>query len=244
MAALKCLACGQENKVGEESCTACSSSLNLKLCSSCEAVNGHTAERCHNCGAGFGPDRPRAGAVVRDPVLVIEQGPAGKSLPAIQQRNAQASTARTRRGRRAAVFWTLGIALATGGAYAYYELPGVPVAKGFIASAITPKSTPAPVVAPGPGFIRPPEGPAAEKPPQSPPKTAKAPAATTTPETSSPPPAPRRAQVTHTKAPEPGEAAAVAASAPAVSQAPIKKEMNPSADCPPGVAALGLCISK
>jgi hypothetical protein len=58
--------------------------------------------------------------------------------------------------------------------------------------------------------------------------------------------APRR-RVTHTKVPEPAEAAPVAApvaaSAAATTQAPIQKEMNPSS-CPPGVAALGLCISK
>src|SRR5688572_13236446 len=56
MASLKCLACGHNNKVGDESCASCSSSLNLRLCSACEAINANNAERCHSCGAQFGPE--------------------------------------------------------------------------------------------------------------------------------------------------------------------------------------------
>src|ERR1051326_5244790 len=50
MATLKCLACGHDNDVGDESC---SSSLNLKLRSACEAINANDAERCHSCNAQF-----------------------------------------------------------------------------------------------------------------------------------------------------------------------------------------------
>src|SRR4051794_38597797 len=56
MATLKCLACGHDNNVGDQSCSSCSScssSLNLKLCSACEAINAHDAERCHSCKAEF-----------------------------------------------------------------------------------------------------------------------------------------------------------------------------------------------
>src|ERR1051325_1119197 len=53
MATLKCLACGHDNDVGDESCSSCSSSLNLKLCSACEAINANDAERCHSCNAQF-----------------------------------------------------------------------------------------------------------------------------------------------------------------------------------------------
>src|SRR5262245_31488062 len=53
MATLKCLACGHDNNVGDESCSSCSSSLNLKLCSACEAINANSAERCHSCNAEF-----------------------------------------------------------------------------------------------------------------------------------------------------------------------------------------------
>ena len=53
MATLICLACGHDNNVDDESCSSCSSSLNLKLCSSCEAINDNSAERCHSCNAQF-----------------------------------------------------------------------------------------------------------------------------------------------------------------------------------------------
>jgi hypothetical protein len=53
MATLKCLACGHDNNVGDEWCSSCSSSLNLRLCSACEAINAHDAERCHGCNAEF-----------------------------------------------------------------------------------------------------------------------------------------------------------------------------------------------
>src|SRR3954464_16076452 len=53
MATLKCLACGHDNNVGDELCASCSSSLNLRLCSACEAINASDAERCHSCNAEF-----------------------------------------------------------------------------------------------------------------------------------------------------------------------------------------------
>lgn len=51
----KCIACGHSNTAGESSCQACGSSLDLKLCSSCEAINAIKAEHCHACGAKFAP---------------------------------------------------------------------------------------------------------------------------------------------------------------------------------------------
>lgn len=51
MGNMKCLACGHDNKVGEESCSACSAPLNLKVCGVCEAINAEDAARCANCGA-------------------------------------------------------------------------------------------------------------------------------------------------------------------------------------------------
>src|SRR6476620_11041804 len=50
MATLKCLACGHDNYVGDKSC---SSSLNLRLFSACEAINASDAERCHSWNAQF-----------------------------------------------------------------------------------------------------------------------------------------------------------------------------------------------
>jgi hypothetical protein len=52
MATLKCLACGQDNNAGEETCTSCSASLDLKLCSACDAIHPAGAGRCPNCGVG------------------------------------------------------------------------------------------------------------------------------------------------------------------------------------------------
>lgn len=49
MATINCLACGHENRGGEETCAACCASLRLKLCLNCEAINPEGAQRCHNC---------------------------------------------------------------------------------------------------------------------------------------------------------------------------------------------------
>jgi hypothetical protein len=81
MATLKCLACGHDNKVGDESCLSCSSSLNLKLCGACEAINANRAERCHSCGAAFNAPEPAAVPVLEDAVAFVELAPS-KSLPA------------------------------------------------------------------------------------------------------------------------------------------------------------------
>src|SRR5688500_12099506 len=71
MATLKCLACGQDNRVGEESCVRCSSSLNLRLCSGCEAINDHTADQCHSCGEAFAND-VSAPAPVEEPPAAMD----------------------------------------------------------------------------------------------------------------------------------------------------------------------------
>lgn len=81
MATLKCLACGHDNKVGDESCLSCSSSLNLKLCSACEAINANRAERCHSCGSAFIAREPAAVPVLEDAVAFVDLAPS-KWLPA------------------------------------------------------------------------------------------------------------------------------------------------------------------
>src|SRR4051812_17158808 len=58
--ARKCIACGNENASDVESCAACGSSLDLKLCPACEAINGATADRCHACGDVFVSDAREA----------------------------------------------------------------------------------------------------------------------------------------------------------------------------------------
>src|SRR5688572_21576419 len=56
MSALKCLACQHENKVEDKFCEACGSSLDLRFCPACEAVNGRGATRCHSCSAALPAD--------------------------------------------------------------------------------------------------------------------------------------------------------------------------------------------
>jgi ribosomal protein L40E len=56
MSALECLACRHDNKVGDKFCEACGSSLDLKLCPGCEAMNGRTATHCRSCAAELPAD--------------------------------------------------------------------------------------------------------------------------------------------------------------------------------------------
>lgn len=58
-AGVKCLACGYGNKSGESACSACGSSLDLRLCPACEAINASRAERCHACGTALHVAQPR-----------------------------------------------------------------------------------------------------------------------------------------------------------------------------------------
>ena len=104
MATLKCLACGHDNNVGDEWCSSCSSSLNLRLCSECEAINASDAERCHSCNAEFRiepevvtfeMDTPRSGDPVEQP------GPVGRTLPAVWRM--AADRARTPRSKSVVV---------------------------------------------------------------------------------------------------------------------------------------------
>ena len=233
-ATVKCLACGHDNKVGEAYCAQCSSSLNLKLCRACEAVNADTAARCHSCGAQF--DRRAAAAVA--------VAPDAKRLPAVH-RDEKKPQARSG-GARATVLWVV-TALAAGGAvfgYYRYEPLRMPVATGLIAAAVEPKPVPVPVepvavsvervaetVEPVsvPVVIRTPEP---ESLPQTPPVAVVAPAAAPV-----EPAIESQPRVTHTKAPDTRPASAGATGA-------KEAGTEPSAACPPGVAALGLCTRK
>ena len=57
MSALHCLACEHENPQGENFCQKCGSTLCLKLCKHCEAINEIKAPACHNCGIQFASPR-------------------------------------------------------------------------------------------------------------------------------------------------------------------------------------------
>lgn len=117
---VKCIACGHGNGAGELSCQACGSSLDLKLCASCEAINAMKAERCHACGAQF--------------MAPIN----GRMVPVAMTYTIDAPR---RRGRRAlALFGTLVIAGALVLAYRYY---GEALGRALQAMQ-TPPSSPAP----------------------------------------------------------------------------------------------------
>ena len=120
MATLKCLACGHDNNVGDEWCASCSSSLNLRLCSACEAINANDAERCHSCNAEFRMepevvtfemDAPPSGD------LVEQSPPAGRTLPAVWRM--ATDHARAPRWALAAALAALPLAL-TGLGYYFY----------------------------------------------------------------------------------------------------------------------------
>jgi hypothetical protein len=118
MATLKCLACGHDNNVGDEWCSSCSSSLNLRLCSECEAINASDAERCHSCNAEFR---------IEPEVVTFEMDapPAGgepveapfKTLPAVWR--LATGQARKPSGRSVALLAVLPL-LAAGVAYYYF----------------------------------------------------------------------------------------------------------------------------
>jgi hypothetical protein len=121
MATLKCLACGHDNSVGDESCSSCSSSLNLRLCSVCEAINANGAERCHSCNAEFGPEPEVATPLEADAPpeqgLAQEVPPVVKYLPAAWRMAAE--RARKRSAKYTAALWLVSVLAAGLGSYFY-----------------------------------------------------------------------------------------------------------------------------
>lgn len=221
MATLKCLACGHDNNVGDEWCSSCSSSLNLRLCSACEAINANDAERCHSCNAEFRME-PEVVTFEMDAPPSVEPveaaASAGKALPAVWR--LATDHARKRSFRSAAVLAVLPL-LAAGAAYYFYaasqpaQAPQV-AAKGEAAqkSGPTPEPEAAPKepVRPHTADVKPAQVPAVSGRITAP-RTAAAPARST------PPSEPKRtaAVVTHTRA-----AGAEASSRAAVADAPAK----------------------
>jgi len=208
MATLKCLACGHDNKVGDESCSSCSSSLNLKLCSACEAINAHSAERCHGCNADFRAEaeaaaleaepRPRGGELHEAPFVY-------KALPAAWR--AAAQEARKRSTRVTVGLWLLPLAALGLGYYSYGALQksdAVPAAQAARESRIPAKAEAAPREIARPQELARPQTVEVRQTPApavsgklAPPKSAPAPLARNTPV-----PEPRRvtSSVTHTRA--------------------------------------------
>src|SRR5262245_773421 len=140
MATLKCLACGHDNNVGDESCSSCSSSLNLKLCSACEAINANSAERCHSCNAQFRSE-PEAAPVLEaefvPPKDFAQEAPlVGRALPAVWRMAAEKAR---RSPKPAAALWLLPLA-AAGIAYYLYAVSEVPRKPEVGQKVVAPKS--------------------------------------------------------------------------------------------------------
>ena len=239
MATLKCLACGHDNKVGDESCTSCSSSLNLKLCSACEAINANSAERCHSCGAQFVAQAEVAAPPEVQVLSADEAVPRAKSLPAAWVRAAERITWRST--RRRAALWSLPLAAAAGLAgYYFYGMPeAIPQEKVLKqAPAMTPSPSAAEAAATSPKAA--PTALTQTATTARAAAVAPAPAASVVLPASVPAASPRRpVAVTHTR---PAAAAAgVVAEAPAVAVPPQTKPKDESSACAPAVVALGLC---
>ena len=195
MATLKCLACGHDNNVGDESCSSCSSSLNLKLCSACEAINANEADRCHSCNADFRMEPEVVTSELDTPSLrqpAAEAVAAEKALPAVWR---LATDQARRPSTRFAVALAVLSLLVIGAAYYFYASPQAPtqppaVPKAEAAQKAEPQRQPD--VAP-PGESAP-----------APTVSAKIvpPRAAATLSRSAPPPEPKRttAAVTHTRA--------------------------------------------
>lgn len=273
MATLKCLACGQDNKTGDESCTSCSSSLNLRLCSACEAINANSAPRCHSCGAQFSPEAEVTSSVEE---AGLEAPAYEKVLPSAWVTGAEQATRRDRRAT--AALWVVPVLAVAGATYYFY---GAPQAAPQAVAAVPPAPAAAAQIfaikAPPPEIRQPPTpkamavqtapAPVAEKRTAFEPKRALAPVTHTrnagveTPIKTIPAAAPvapavvsavtefppvlveQRSRVTHTKAG--ASDIAVAGSTPAVVETtmPGLAAKLEPAGCAPRVAALGLCKS-
>jgi hypothetical protein len=217
---LECLACGHENKPGDKFCAQCASSLDLKLCGSCEAMNANSDARCYKCGADLWAE-PRAPIPMQD-----------QSRPA---------------NRRSAVLFAVPIALLAGTVAFYFDGQTVPSDMGATSTIVAPAPEVRtagwdPVQSPHPAsntavsaksmsvsVAQPmPAGTVMERTVSSVTHTRAGPVATTVASSA----APSYSRVTHTKAP---------ARLPPEQSLDSREEQL--AGCAPGVAALGLCIN-
>jgi hypothetical protein len=97
--------------------------LNLRLCSVCEAINAHSAERCHSCNAEFRAEREVAAPLEAEAVphrVLAQQLPAvGKALPAVWR---MAADRANRRSTKFAAALSLVPLLGAGLAYYFYPV--------------------------------------------------------------------------------------------------------------------------
>ena len=220
-AVTKCLACGFGNKPGDLACAACGSSLHLKLCASCEAINASRAEQCHACGAAFAKPQEKKALAGLSPAVA-------KPAP--------------RRQQLVALILLPVVATLVLAYYVYRGTFWVEEARHANAPA-APKAPPAPQPASAPAPQKAPV--AAEAPAE--PKVARpivAPAKSIATE-SAPSPAPT-SRITHTRRQAP-ESVVTAPSAPAAVKSSVRPVSAPkptSETCTDPVAALGLCTKQ
>jgi|SRR4051812_11457037 hypothetical protein len=222
MATLKCLACGHDNNVGDEWCSSCSSSLNLRLCSACEAINASDAERCHSCNAEF---RIEPQAVTFDMEAAPSRAPveatasAGNPLPAVWR--LATDHARRRSPRLTAVLAVLPL-LAAGAAYFFFSAASLPAEAPHAVPKVEAARKSEPVAAPEAVPKEPARRQTADgKPAQAPAVSGRiiAPRTATVPAMSAVPSEPKRttAAVTHTRS-----TGAVASGSAAAADAPVR----------------------
>ena len=160
MALLKCLACGHENKPGDESCASCTTSLNVKLCGGCEAINASGAAKCYACGAELRAEAPKVKVEdkvepkIDDKIEVIEMERPARSFPS---KHVYAHTPGAAKVvRRVGVLVVLAVVFVAGGVASHFWYrngaassagPSHTV-QGKVAMPVEPKVAPAPVVAP------------------------------------------------------------------------------------------------
>jgi hypothetical protein len=77
---VKCIACHKSNNLDDRFCAACGSSLDLKLCHACEAINNPVADHCHNCGKSLS-DEPVAAVAPTAPQTVVQAALVVESPP-------------------------------------------------------------------------------------------------------------------------------------------------------------------
>lgn len=232
MVTLECFACGHENKPGAMSCAVCSTSLNLKLCVACEAVNALGAERCHDCGAPLveGLQVQEAPVPVQVAERLFKEMPRIRLLPLQQNSNPPVRTGRL------TSLWILSVALAAGAGYY------------FASRAQWSVSAPGPTEIASHPEARAEAPSAAEAGGDAPPLAAKTVSAKPAkPAAAQAAPAPTRAPaVTHTHATSSSIATAGTAAPAALVEEPAaaalkKPTNNQPATCAPAPAALGLC---
>ena len=156
MAPLKCLACGHENKPGDEACASCTTSLNVILCTACEAINAASASECHACGAQLKVHTAQAKAQEKleprfeETIEVIEMERPKRSFPSMHVHTLPKAA---KVARRAGALLVFGIVFVAGGvaSHLWYKNGSASsagptnTAQGLIAAPAEPKVAPAPV---------------------------------------------------------------------------------------------------